>query len=89
MQVFISLSVTAVAFIFFVSFKFMRGNFCDSLFSLESLLGIFLLQSWAKRGVLILYMGDRSRVDQNLCELVVVNLSTQSPMSYSLPSMQL
>ena len=43
MRVFVSLLVTAVAFVFFVSFKFMCGNFCDSLLSLESLLGIFLL----------------------------------------------
>ena len=45
MRVFVSLAITtltAIAFIFFVSFKFMRGNFCDSFLSLESLLGIFL-----------------------------------------------
>ena len=30
----------------------MHGNFCDSFLSLEILLGIFLLRSWAKRGVL-------------------------------------
>ena len=88
-RVFMSLSVTAVAFVFFVSFKFMRGNFCDSLLSLESLLGIFLLQSWAKQGVLGLYMGVCSLVDRNLCGLIVISLSTQSLMSCSLPPMQL
>ena len=76
-------------FIFFVSFKSMRGNFCDSFVSLEILLGIFLLRSWAKRGVLSLYMGVCSMVDQNLRGLVVVSLSTQSPMSCSKPPMQL
>ena len=89
MQVFVSLLVTTMAFVSFVSFKFMHGNFCDSLLSLESLLGIFLLQSWAKQGVLSLYMGVCSLVDQNLRGLVVVSLSTQSPMSCSLPPMQL
>ena len=67
----------------------MRGNFCDSFLSLEILLGIFLLRSWAKRGVLSLHMEVCSLVDQNLPGLVVVSLSTQSPMSYSLPPMQL
>ena len=76
-------------FVFFVSFKFMRGNFCDSFLTLEILLGIFLLRSWAKRGLLSLYMGVCSLVDQNLRRLVVVNLNTQSPMSCSLPVMQL
>ena len=84
-----SLLVTTVVFIFFVLFKFMRGNFCDSFLSLESLLRIFLLQSWAKQGVVSLYMGVCSLVDQNLHGLIVVNLSTQSPMSCSLPPMQL
>ena len=89
MQVFVSLSMLGVAFVFFVSFQFMRSNFCDSLLSLESLLGIFLLRSWARQGVLSLYMGVFSLVNRNLCGLVVVSLSIQSPMSYSLPPMQL
>ena len=84
-----SLSIIAVVFVFFVSFKFMRGNFCNSFLNLEILLGIFLLRSWAKQGVLSLYMGVCSLVDQNLRGLVVVSLSIQSPMSYSLPPMQL
>ena len=84
-----SLSVTTVVFVFFVLFKFMRGNFCDSFLSLEILLGIFLLWSWAKQGVPSLYMGVFSLVDRNLRGLVVVSLNTQSPMSCSLPRMQL
>ena len=67
----------------------MCGNFCDSFLSLEILLGIFLLWGWAKQGVLSLYMGVCSLVDRNLRGPVVVSLSTQSPMSYSLPPMQL
>ena len=67
----------------------MRGNFCDSFLSLEILLGIFLLRSWANHGVLSLYMGVCSLVDQNLYGPVVVSLSTQNPMSCSLPLMQL
>ena len=51
------LSVTIMVFIFFVLLKFMCGNFCDSFLNLESLLRIFLLRSWAKQGVLSLYMG--------------------------------
>ena len=84
-----SLSVTTMVFVFFVSFKFMGGNFCDSFLSLESVLRIFRLQSWAKQGVLSLYMGVCSLIDRNLCGLVVVSLSTQSPMYCSLPLMQL
>ena len=82
-----SLSLTAIAFVFFVFFQFMHGNFCDSLLSLDSLLGIFLLRSWTRQGVLSLYMGVCSLVDQNLLGLVVVSLNTQSPMSCSLPPM--
>ena len=67
----------------------MHSNFCDSFLSLEILLGIFLLRSWAKWEVLSLYMGVCSLVDRNLRGLIVVSLSTQSPMSCSLPPMQL
>ena len=85
-----SLSVTVV---YSFSFSLSLLNLCvvifDSFLSLEILLGIFLLRSWAKRGVLSLYMGVCSLVDQNLRGPVVVSLSTQSPMSYSLPPMQL
>ena len=82
-----SLSVTTVVIVFFVFFKFMHGNFCDSFLNLEILLGIFLLRSWVKRGVLSLYMEVCSLINRNLRGLVVVNLSTQNPMSCSLPPM--
>ena len=74
---------------FLCFFKFMRGNFCDSFLSLEILLGIFLLRSWAKGGVMSLYMGVCSLVDRNLRGLDVVSLNTQRSMSCSLPRMQL
>ena len=73
----VSLSVTAVVFVFFVSLRFMCGNFCDSFLSLESLLGIFLLRNWAKQGVLSLHMGVYYLVDRNLRRLVCLVLCHQ------------
>ena len=74
---------------FICFFSILHVNFFDSLLSLKSLLWIHLLRSWARLGALSLYMGVYFLVDQDLCRLVMVTLSTQSRMSCSLPRMQL